>query len=434
MLQALAKDQMIHTVTGKTCRVGQLLGSGGQGEVYEVQMEGQPYALKWYYPEQATREQREILEDLIRRGAPNTRFLWPLDMLNSPDRSTFGYIMPLREERFCGIVDMMRRKAEPSFRALATAGYELADSYHQLHARGLCYRDISFGNVFLDPRTGEVRICDNDNVSVAGAGNSGVLGTPRFMAPEIVRGEARPSPDTDMFSLAVLLFYMFIMHHPLEGRREAEIRCFDLPAMNKLYGFEPIFIWHPTNESNRPVPGLQANALAFWPVYPEFFRQAFVRSFTEGLVQPSLRLKESEWRNIFVDLRDSIMYCGHCGVENFYEAERLKVLQKPTCWACKASIVTPPRIRIGAGFVMLNHDSRLYPHHLGDTFNFGYPVAEVERHPQNPSVWGLKNLTQNSWMMLKQDGTSVEVPAGRRAVLGYGTRLQFGAVEGEIRI
>ncbi|HWR39204.1 MAG TPA: protein kinase [Patescibacteria group bacterium] len=434
MLHALQKDQLLYTGSGRTCQIGSLLGSGGQGEVYEVQMEGQPYALKWYYPEQATREQRQILEDLVNRGAPTPRFLWPIDIVNSLDRTTFGYVMPLRESRFCGIVDMMRRKAEPSFRALATAGYELADSYHQLHARRLCYRDISFGNVFLDPRTGEVRICDNDNVSIAGADHSGVLGTPRFMAPEIVRGEARPTPETDLFSLAVLLFYMFMMHHPLEGRREAEIRCFDLPAMNKLYGFEPIFIWHPANDSNRPVPGLQDNARVFWEVYPEFFKQAFTRVFTQGIQTPALRIQESEWRKIFVELRDSIMYCGHCGAENFYDAERLKTLQKPLCWACKKNILTPPRIRIGSSFVMLNHDSRLYPHHLGDTFNFGYPVAEVERHPQDPSIWGLKNLTQLPWTMVKQDGSQLEVPAGRRAVLGYGTRLQFGSVEGEIRV
>jgi serine/threonine protein kinase len=114
---------------------------------------------------------------------------------------------------------------------------------------GLCYRDISFGNVFFDPDTGEVLICDNDNVAVDGEGKIGVLGTPRFMAPEIVRGEALPSMHTDVFSLAVLLFYMLIMHHPLEGKRELAIKCLDLPAMNKLYGTDPLFIYDPDDDS-----------------------------------------------------------------------------------------------------------------------------------------------------------------------------------------
>lgn len=90
--------------------------------------------------------------------------------------------------------------------------------------------------MFFDPDTGDVLICDNDNVSANGIDNSSVYGTPRFMAPEIVMGQAKPSRNTDLYSLAVLLFYMFMMGHPLEGKLEAEIKCMDIHAMNKLYG------------------------------------------------------------------------------------------------------------------------------------------------------------------------------------------------------
>ena len=62
--------------------------------------------------------------------------------------------------------------------------------------------------MFFDPDTGDVLICDNDNVSANGIDNSSVYGTPRFMAPEIVMGQAKPSRNTDLYSLAVLLFYM----------------------------------------------------------------------------------------------------------------------------------------------------------------------------------------------------------------------------------
>ena len=62
------------------------------------------------------------------------------------------------------------------------------------------------------------------------------------MAPEIVTGKAKPSRNTDLFSLAVLLFYMFMLNHPLEGKREARIKCMDIPAMNMLYGTDPLCI------------------------------------------------------------------------------------------------------------------------------------------------------------------------------------------------
>jgi len=89
-----------------------------------------------------------------------------------------------------------------------------------------------------------------ENVTVDGEGEAFVDGTPRFMAPEIVRGEAKPSTQTDLFSLAVLLFYLFMMHHPLNGKREWEIHCLDLPAMRKLYGTEPVIIFDPNGNSD----------------------------------------------------------------------------------------------------------------------------------------------------------------------------------------
>ena len=90
--------------------------------------------------------------------------------------------------------------------------------------------------MFFDPDTGDVLICDNDNVSANGIDNSSVYGTPRFMAPEIVMGQAKPSRNTDLYSLAVLLFYMFMMGHPLEAKLEAEIKCMAIHPMNTLYG------------------------------------------------------------------------------------------------------------------------------------------------------------------------------------------------------
>lgn len=423
------------TESGRPCQVERLLGSGGQGEVYQVRVAEQAYALKWYFPPQATPQQRALLEDLVRRGPPTSKFLWPLELVNDPEGRTFGYVMPLREPRFKGLVDLMKRRAEPSFRALCTAAIETADSYLQLHTRGLCYRDISFGNVFFDPDTGEVRICDNDNVAVEKTVAGGVLGTPRFMAPEIVRGEAIPSIETDLFSLAVLLFYMFMLHHPLEGKREIEIHCFDLPAMNKLYGLEPLFIFDPNDDSNRPVPGYQDNANIYWQIYPQFLRDLFTRAFTDGIRDPKNgRVRESEWRKAFVQLRDSILYCGQCGTENFYDAEKLRANRPHVCWSCHAGIQLPARMRIGQAVVMLNYDTQLFPHHMGMLYDFTAPVAEVVRHLQNPNVWGLKNLSQDRWTVTQADGTLVEVPPGKSVTISANIIINFGMVEGSIRV
>ena len=438
MNQQLKPGQTLIAETSKApCVVEAFLGGGGQGEVYRAQVGGESVALKWYLPHAATPTQRGALEALIKTGAPTARFLWPRELVSSADSPGFGYVMPLRAARFKGIVDLMKRRIEPSFRALATAGLELSDSYLQLHARGLCYRDISFGNVFFDPDSGEVLICDNDNVGVDGETRAGVLGTPRFMAPEVVRGDALPSTETDLFRLSVLLFYMLLVHHPLEGKREAEIRCLDLAAMQQLYGSNALFIFDPQDDSNRPLPGCHDNALAFWPLYPTFMRDLFTRAFTAGLRDPKHgRVRESEWRAAMVRLRDSIVYCHACAAECFYDPDALRATGSgPVCWSCATAVQLPARIRVGRSVVMLNHDGALFPHHLDDArrYDFSRPAAAVTRHPSDPQRWGLKNLSEEKWVVVGA-GSIAEVPPGRSLTLATGTRIHFGRAEGEIRV
>lgn len=437
MYQMLKPRQTVRTAASAlVCEVQRFLGGGGQGEVYQAQLGGKPVALKWYFPHAATPEQRATLAMLIKQGPPSSTFLWPRELVSEPGVPGFGYVMPLRPPHYRGLVELMKRRVEPSFRALATAGLELADSFLQLHARGLCYRDINFGNVFFEPETGEVLICDNDNVAIDGETQGGILGTPRFMAPEVVRGEALASTHTDLFSLAVLLFYMFMMHHPLEGRQEAAIRSLDLPAMLQLYGTAPVFIFDPDDRSNTPVPGYHDNALAFWPIYPQFFRQLFTRAFTVGLRDPyNGRVRESEWRIAMVRLRDAIVYCPR-GEENFYCADTFQARQGKLspCWSCQQAIALPPRLHLGKHVVMLNHDTQLYPHHIDATrmYDFSQPVAAVTPHPTRQNVWGLKNISTSKWDIATSDGTVRDVAPGYSVTLAVGTTIHFGNTDGEI--
>ena len=65
---------------------------------------------------------------------------------------------------------------------------------------------------------------------------------------------------------------------------------------------------------------------------------------------------------------------------------------------------------------MLNHDTRLYPHHL------------------DPGRWGLKNVGAANWVMIRPDGDLRDVEPGRIAALAAGVRLGLGKIEGEITI
>ena len=435
MSSLLKAGQIVTTESsGLPCEAQSFLGAGGQGEVYSARWAGQPMALKWYFAHQATRVHRQALETLVHIGAPAEQFLWPLEIASHALSRSYGYVMPLRDARYRSIVDLMMRRAEPGFRALTTACVGLADSFLRLHSRGLCYRDISFGNVFFEPETGAVLICDNDNVAVDGATRTGVVGTPRFMAPEVVRREAAPSIQTDQYSLAVLLFYLLMVHHPLEGKREAAIRCLDLPAMNRLYGERPLFIFDPDDDSNAPVPSCHDNALAFWPVYPRPIRRLFTRAFTEGLRDPGRRVRESEWRAALVRLRDQILYC-RCGQESFYCQESHRDSGSVGfCWSCGSKLTLPARLRVGGMAMLLNTDTRIYPHHIDPdrAYDFSAPLATMTENPNRRGQWGLQNLSPRSWRITTPHGPDRIVEPGRSLALVAGMRLEFGVVVGEV--
>ena len=450
MNQLLKSGEMVRTqTTGLSYIVEKYLGGGGQGEVYRVRGRRGPanwsnaddtVAMKWYFPHYLRQDPslQDRLKRAIDKGPPSDRFLWPQELVQTASRPGFGYVMPLREDRFVGIIDLVARRAVPNFRSLVTAGFELAYHYRQLHAIGLYYRDISFGNVFFDPKNGEVRICDNDNVSAVDHG-SAIEGTVGFMAPEIVRGEASPTEETDLFSLAVLLFYMLINHHPLEGAREAQIRCLDLHAKTRLYGTDPLFIFDPNDESNRPLPGHHDNARKLWPLYPSFVHNLFTGAFTDGLRDPARRVREGQWTSALIRLRDSIFYCNQCGVENFYDPDALRNSggNSKACWGCDSPYRLPPRLRIDRGdVVMLNHDTLLYPHHL-DTerrYEFGTPIAEITQHPRNPQVWGLRNRSTHKWVVgPDRNGQFNDIEPEQSVTLLSGLRIQFGSREGEVR-
>lgn len=433
-MEGLLKTNTILTSTSsQRYKVIALLGAGGQGEVYDVELNGKHYALKWYYKHMATREQKAILENLIAKGAPDGSFLWPQDLIFRNPGESFGYIMPLRPRNYKSIVDMMKRRAEPSFYALCRAAYNLTNGYQKLHAMGYSYRDISFGNLFFDPDNGDVLICDNDNVSANGNDDSSVYGTPRFMAPEIVVGKAKPSRNTDLYSLAVLLFYMFMMGHPLEGKQEADIRCMDIHAMNRLYGTNPVFVYDPQNKTNRPVKGYQDNVILYWDLYPQVIRDLFTKSFTEGLTHPNKRVTEKQWLDAFANLITGIMSCPDCGAEVFYDENKVSAGVGHICWNCGQVVAPPVLMLAGKSRVLLNKGTKIFSHSVCGDYDMKTIAAEVVQNPNNPDIWGIKNETNGNWTYMRADGQQIPVAPGRSAAIARNAKIDFGQLTGEFQ-
>lgn len=408
------------------------IGAGSQGEVYEVDMNGGRYALKWYYQHSATQTQRDILDDLISKGAPDSTFLWPQEIVFIKGVS-FGYIMPLRPKRYKSVVDLMKRRAEPSFYMLCRAAYNLINGYRKLHTMGYSYRDISFGNLFFDPDTGDALICDNDNVSANDRDDSCIYGTPRFMAPEIVIGKAKPSRNTDLYSLAVLLFYMLMLGHPLDGKLEANIKCMDTPAMNKLYGENPVFVYDPADKSNRPVKGYHDNVIIYWNLYPQIIRDLLTKSFTDGLTHPNKRVTENQWLDAFANLMTGITICPKCGAESFFDEHKVASSASHSCWSCNKPFQPPASIVIGKNRVLLDKNAKLYSHSIYADYDMNTVVGEVVQNPFDPSILGVMNMSADNWTYINADAQQKPIAVGKSGTITKGAKINFGKCVGEFK-
>ncbi|ALG67933.1 serine/threonine protein kinase [Beggiatoa leptomitoformis] len=424
--------------------VQEKLGEGGQGEVYRVIHNNQhSYALKWYNTEQSTPEQKKSIQELVSHGAPHgaagKRFIWPLDIVTTEKNAQFGYLMPLIDtQRFAELGEIQaHRKPAPSFATLCEISYQIANSYRMLHLDGYCYRDISAGNVMFDAQTGETLICDNDNVGINSRdATSQVWGTMEYMAPEVIRGQAKPSIETDQHSLAVLLFNLWVWHHPMHGDMEYQIYVWDLPAKKRIYGENPVFIFDPNNTSNQlPSDAEYHTARKRWQYCPSTLQALFTRAFSDGLHHPAKRVTEGEWQDLFLELKDNALRCPHCHAENLWSPPQNQL----ACWHCQTTIPIPPKLSIthtkGKHTLLLHKETQLLQRHIQPHSDKSPQViGEVVQNPNNPNVWGIRNLTDYNWTATLPNGQVKTVEPQRAAPLSLGLRLEIlaGVAHAEI--
>jgi DNA-binding helix-hairpin-helix protein with protein kinase domain len=422
--------------TGEPLRVTQLIGEGGQGLVYRVELRtGAPLALKWYRRNADTPQQRESIRRLASRRCPHPAFLFPLDLVTAPRIESFGYVMPWMDARFTTFAQVINAPRPLGLQTKAKIGRRLAEAFNALHGSGLCYRDINFGNLWADPVRGDIAILDNDNVGVDD-GFAAVWGSLRFMAPEVVRRECKPSTITDLHSLAVLLFYLLMHGHPLDGRKVEASYSWD-PAHRRSeeelalrhYGQEPLFSFDPADDSNRPVRA--AGPASWWPVYPTFIQQLFVQAFTVGLRDASLagRVLAGTWRDAMTGMYDLCLVCEKCSAALVFDPD----VPGKGCWHCGTVPVRPPvmRLRGGRSLVLLSERATLSSHHIAHDRDYDTVVAAVEANPRAPIGLVLRNQSKLTWTARPVGEAAREVEPGQAFAIRDAT-LDFGAVRGEI--
>lgn len=400
------------------------LGSGGQGTVYRAEYKGAEYALKMYFPNKLKNPQlfRENLASLAETGTlteGSSPFVMPL-MLTEQTADGFGFIMRLIPDEYAPFSEILNARVKLSgLYAVVNAAIKITQAFRELHNCGRSYQDMNDGGFFIRPSDGDVLICDCDNIAPHGE-HLGIAGKPGYMAPEIVRGEKAPDKLTDRYSLAVILFRLLLRGDPLEGSRVLKSVCLTEEAERRHYGFDPMFVYDPEDDSNRPVRGVHNNIIKFWRIMPDYIREAFTVSFTKGLFEPEKRLLEKQWLDLLIRLRGDICGCS-CGAQSFIGAFERDDTGRLVC-RCGLHSEPPLSLSFGINRVILFDGARLFSPKLEVT-------AQVVRNKLNPALWGLKNLSDTPWECILPNGQSKEIPKDGAAPLFVGTRVTIGGEE-----
>ena len=356
------------------------LGGGSQGEVFKVSSSNGDYALKWFNQTWAgSAHFRNEIAHLVDTGPPDVpkgvgkRFLWPTDVVTNSSGG-FGYLMDIMPDGFHDWSKLSNKKyrkrkqlRQPDLSAMCKVSFYTAHSFRSLHLKGYCYRDVSDNNIMADPLTGEILICDNDNVTSSNTSGSQleIRGTLDFMAPEVILEKSPPNATSDLHSLAVLLFHIWMGDHPMKGLAFTKYKgVIADPEKIELYGVNPVFIFDPDDQSNKLPESFNVSVASRWELCPEAIKQLFIRAFTHGLKNPDRRVTEGEWRSAFLKIKAGASKCKSCGKEILIDLED----DKQRCWNCNVELTKPPRLCFfGNAFkheIPLVQSTKINPHHL----------------------------------------------------------------------
>jgi len=440
------KGDKVKTASGYELTIADGPKSGGQGSVFLAKSNEGSYALKIYHEGYlgSEKNRKKLWDDLLRIYDPGSNgkqpsgaFVWPKDLVKI-DKS-FGYVMDWVDfKRFKKMNKMKSNtKCNPSLQTKALISLNICTAFAQLHAKGFCYRDINDENIMFDPLNGDIKIIDNDNVGVEGHSTSDVRGVPDYMAPEILRDfkNVSPSKRTDYHSLAVYLFQLWCWHHPFEGTKAIDCRCFDRDAKVKFFGKEPVFIFSDIDKTNILPEIVDKGTIdeadysyvhKFWKTCPPELQSLFRTAFGDGVNNPEKRILETTWIKVFQKIYDTVNECPYCGAGNCFTPN-------VPCWSCGKLYKPPVLLTVKnknnntiSATVAAVPKKHLLKRHFTRKEADKEVIGIFVTHPQNPKIIGLKNETSDAWIFVNEKGETKDVPNGRSVPVTTKNVINFG--------
>lgn len=334
---------------------------------------------------------------------------------------------------------------------------KISRAVRRMHAAGLAHSDLSYKNVLIDPVTGNASIIDIDGLVVPGKFPPDVIGTPDFIAPEVMStkhlkktdpGRKLPSMQTDRHALAVMIYMYLLYRHPLRG---GKIHDMDPQKDEELgMGSKALFVEHPQDKSNRPklrdvkpthLPWADVSKIPYRVVGP-YLKALFEKAFIQGLHDPAQRPTADEWEQALLKTTDLMQPCQNSNCEQKWFV--FDNSTKPCCPFCGTSykgqlpILNLYWSRRAGSFVsenlrlMIYTGQNIYQWHVNRNIS---PNEKLKPEQKNPVADF--HFHNGQWIMinrrldhLKDVSDDIVVPIGGSIVLNDGKKILLSKEDG----
>jgi serine/threonine-protein kinase len=207
-------------VLGGRYALGALLGAGGMGQVYRARDRVLQRTVAVKVLSAAATEDRELVARFGREARAAAALNHP-NIVAVFDSGADGDLQYLVMEYVQGqsLAGLLRQEGVLDPGRAAEVGRQVCQALTAAHAAGLVHRDITPGNVLVDP-VGVVKLADFGIAKLAAAttmtGEGMLLGTAAYLAPEQAQGRAVDG-RSDLYSLGCVLYALVTGAPPFAG-------------------------------------------------------------------------------------------------------------------------------------------------------------------------------------------------------------------------
>ncbi len=229
-------DPLIGLVVAGRYRILTPIGRGGMGVVYKVEHVhlGKKLAMKLLAGELSMsaevvrRFKREALT-VSRLSSPSTVHVFDYGV----DAGLTYIVMELVTGR--DLAAVLAAEGPMPFSRLGKIVLQILSSLGEAHAKGIVHRDVKPQNVMITTTAdgtdvakvldfGIAKLREEADASVGGevTRRDQLIGTPYFLAPELIRGDA-VDHRADLYAVGVLLYHALTGHYPFHAKTSASI-------------------------------------------------------------------------------------------------------------------------------------------------------------------------------------------------------------------